>query len=425
MVKVDLSGAKVFFDPAGPDYALAAEAHRKLFGQSAAENRSVGWLDLPQRIIDSELKHILTAADKIKRQSRALVVVCIGAAYHASRAAIELLQTPNHNQISGETEVYFLGATLSPDSINELVALLGDKDFSVNLICLSEDKPEVYLGFRVAKSLLERKYGRSGARRRISVTAGETCSALLSFARAEAYDLFTLPADIDERFCTLSAAALLPMAVAGIDIKTVLEFAAAEMRSLAVGSPENPAWQYAAARQHLYRRGKNIEILSSFEPSFRCFAQWWKLMFAESEGKNSIGIFPAYAEYPADIFSMGQYIQDGPRSIVETNISFENSLTEYKVPFEMGDPDGMNYLAGRGFSELLNASKAAIRAAHTSGGVPNICISVPYRNEAGYAALVCFFQVASCISAYMSGVNPFDSNGLKEYVSSFDKLLRQ
>lgn len=425
MVKVDLRGAKLFFDAAGPDYAAAAEAHRTLFGRSGSGSDYTGWLDLPQRIIDSELKSILTAAEKIKKQSKVLLVVGIGGSYLGARAAIELLQTPSHNAISGETEVYFLGNTLSPDYINELVAVLGDRDFSVNVISKSGTTLESALGFRVAKALLERKYGRNSAKRRIFVTTDASKGMLHDMAKNDGYDMFVVPTDVGGRFSVLSAVGLLPMAVAGIDIEQVLRCAAEEMRALAIGSPENPAWQYAAARQHLYSRGKSIEVLAFYEPSFRYFAEWWKQLFGESEGKNSIGIYPASVEYNADLHSMGQYIQDGPRTLMETVVSFDAPRTNYKVPFEMGDPDGLNYLAGRNFGDIMNTVMAAVKSAHISGGVPNIGISVPSRDEAGFASLVCFFEVACGISAYMMGVNPFNQPGVEEYKKNMFRMLKE
>lgn len=424
MVKVDLSGARAFFDAAGPDYAAAAEAHRTLFGKYGAGSDFTGWLDLPQRIIDTELRSILAAAQKIKKQAQVLLVVGIGGSYLGARAAIELLQTPSHNRISGQTEVYFMGTTLSPDSINELIALLGDRDFSVNVISRSGGTLEPALGFRVAKALLERKYGRNTAKRHIYVTTSEK-SILHHLAKAEGYESFIIPDDVGGRFSVLSAAGLLPMAVAGIDIETVLTAAAREMRELALRSPENPAWQYAAARQHLYRRGKSIEVLACFEPAFRYMAEWWKQLFGESEGKNGVGIYPTSVEYNADLHSMGQYIQDGPRTLMETAVRFESSLTDYKVPFEMGDPDGLNYLAGRSFGSIMNIVIDAVKASHISGGVPNIVISVPSRDEAGFAALVCFFEVACGISAYMMGVNPFNQPGLEEYKKNMYRMLQE
>lgn len=425
MIKVDLSGAKDFFDAAGPDYAAAADAHRTLETRSGLGHEFTGWLDLPSRIKDGELKSIIAAAEKIKSQGQALLVVGIGGSYLGARAAIELLKTPSHNSISGSTEVYFMGNTLSPDAISELVAVLGDKDFCVNVISKSGGTLEPALGYRVAKSLLERKYGRNTAKKHIFVTTDANKGILHDVSVNEGYEMFTVPDDVGGRFSVLSAVGLLPMAVAGIDVEAVINAAIQELHDLDLRSPDNPAWQYAAARQCLYSRGKSIEILASYEPAFRYMAEWWKQLYGESEGKNGIGIYPASVEYNADLHSMGQYVQDGPRTLIETVVSFRQSRTEYKVPFEMGDADGLNYLAGRDFSSVMQVAMDAVKAAHISGGVPNIGISAPARDEAGFASLVCFFEMACALSAYISRVNPFDQPGVEAYKKNMFRMLRQ
>lgn len=424
MVKVDLTGAQEFFDAAGPDYAAAAEAHRLLAGRNGAGSDFTGWLELPRRIKATELKSIVAAAQKIKRQSQVLLVVGIGGSYLGARAAIELLRDPSHNQTSGETEVYFMGNTLSPDCINELIAQLGDKDFSVNVISKSGGTLEPALGFRVAKALLEAKYGAAAAKKRIFVTTDENKGILHDIAVNEGYERFTIPDDVGGRFSVLTAVGLLPMAVAGIDVEKVIDCAITEMENLDLRSPENPAWQYAAARQHLYRLGKSTEILACYEPSFRFMAEWWKQLYGESEGKNGIGIFPASVEFNADLHSMGQYIQDGPRTLMESVVSFETARTEYKVPFEMGDPDKLNYLAGRSFDDIQKTVISAVKAAHIAGGVPNIGISVAKRDEEGFASLVCFFEMACAISAYMTGVNPFNQPGVEAYKKNMFRMLK-
>ena len=213
------------------------------------------------------------------------------------------------------------------------------------------------------------------------------------------------------------------MAVVGIDVKTVVNRAIEELKALDLRSPENPAWQYAAARQHLYGRGRGIEILACYEPSFRFMAEWWKQLYGESEGKNGIGIYPASVELTADLHSMGQYIQDGPRTLIETVVSFDKPRHAFPLPFEMGDPDGLNYLAGKDLGDICATAAEAVKSAHISGGVPNIVISVPSRDEAGFAALVCFFEVACAISGYMSGVNPFDQPGVEAYKKNMFRLL--
>ena len=424
MVKVDLSGAQEFFTGSGPDYAAAAEAHRLLETRTGAGSEFTGWLELPQRIKDGELKRIISAAKEIRKQGQALLVVGIGGSYLGARAAIELLRTPSHNQLPGETEVYFLGNTLSPDAINEICALLKDKDFCVNVISKSGGTLEPALGFRVAKALLEQKYGRATARKRIYVTTDANKGKLHDLAVNEGYEMFVVPDDVGGRFSVLSAVGLLPMAAAGIDVEAVIDAAIRELHDLDLRSPENPAWQYAAARQHLYGQGKRIELLACYEPSFRFMAEWWKQLYGESEGKNGIGIYPASVEFNADLHSMGQYIQDGPRTLMETVVGFARPLSECKVPFEMGDPDGLNYLAGRDLGEIQRIAADAVQTAHMTGGVPNITVNVPCRDEAGFAALVCFFEMACALSAYMSGVNPFDQPGVEEYKKNMFRQLK-
>jgi len=421
MIKVDLQGAQPFFDAAGPDYAAAAEAHRLLASRAGAGGEFTGWLDLPQRVRDGELKRIVAAAQKIRRLGDALIVVGIGGSYLGARAAIELLQTPERRGC----EVLFLGTSLSPDAIAALTARLGDRDFCVNVISKSGGTLEPALGFRVAKQLLEQKYGRAGAKKRIFVTTDANRGVLHDASVAAGYEMFTVPDDVGGRFSVLSAVGLLPMAAAGIDVEQVVRCAIEALRELDLRSPENPAWQYAAARQNLYRQGRSIEILACYEPSFRFMAEWWKQLFGESEGKNGIGIFPASVEFNADLHSMGQYIQDGPRTLLETVVSFDAPLHDCAVPFELGDPDGLNYLAGRSFADVQRVAQRAVAAAHVAGGVPNIGVSAARRDETGFAQLVCFFETACAISAYMSGVNPFDQPGVEAYKKNMFRMLRQ
>jgi len=427
MITVDLSGAQSFFNEAGPDYATAAEAHRTLSGATGPGGEFTDWLSLPSAFDARELKSILSLSQKIKKLGNILLVVGIGGSYLGARAAIELLKTPSHNTIcgSGATEVYFLGNTLSADAINETIALISDRDFCVNVISKSGSTLEPALGYRVAKALLERKYGRATAKKHIFVTTDAENGTLRAMADAEGYESLVIPSGIGGRFSVLSPVGLLPMACAGIDIEAVMSSASEAMLTLDLRSPDNPAWQYAATRQLLYTQGKNIELLASYEPSFRYMAEWWKQLFGESEGKNGIGIFPASLEYPADLHSMGQYVQDGPRTIFETVVSFANSRTSLSVPFLMGDPDQLNYLAGKDFSQIAKIAKQAVKAAHISGGVPNIEITCDTRDEQGFAQLICFFEVSCAISAYMSGQNPFDQPGVEAYKSNMFSMLKE
>lgn len=419
MVKVDLSGVSAFFDPAELDFAAASMAHRELVDRTGAGSDFTGWLELPQRIKDTELKSILSAAQRIRSRSKALVVIGIGGSYLGARGAIELLRP-----VRGENDpkIFFIGNGLSPDALNDMLQQLGDCDFDVNVISKSGTTLEPAVAFRIFRKLLKEKYG-TAAKKHIFATTDAHKGVLKSLADSEGWECFVVPDDVGGRYSVLSAVGLLPMAVAGIDIKTVVNTAIEEFKALDLRSPENPAWQYAAARQHLYRNGKSIEILGCYEPSFRFMAEWWKQLYGESEGKNGIGIFPASVELTADLHSMGQYIQDGPRTLMETIVSFDEPCRGFAIPFEMGDPDGLNYLAGKELAGICKTAAEAVKAAHISGGVPNIGISVPARDEAGFASLVCFFELACAISGYMSGVNPFDQPGVEAYKKNMFKML--
>lgn len=419
MIKVDLSGAAAFFDAAGPDYAAAAAAHRKLDERSGAGAEFTGWLELPQRMAAGELKNVLSAAAKIRARSKALVVVGIGGSYLGARGAIELLRpVPGE----GDPRVFFLGNGLSPDYMSDVLTQLGDLDFDVNVVSKSGTTLEPAVGFRVIRALLEKKYG-ANAKKHIFATTDAHKGALHGMAESEGWERFTVPDDVGGRYSVLSAVGLLPMAVAGIDVSRVIRCAAESFEELSRRSPENPAWQYAAARQHLYANGRAVEMLACYEPSFRFMGEWWKQLYGESEGKNGIGIFPASLEFTADLHSMGQYIQDGPRKLMESVVSFEHSRNAFPIPFGMGDPDGLNYLAGRDLGDVCRVAQEAVKAAHIGGGVPCLGITAPARDEQGFAELVTFFEMACAISGYMSGVNPFDQPGVEAYKKNMFRLL--
>lgn len=419
MVKVDLTGAAGFFTAAGPDYELAALAHKTLADKSGLGNDFTGWVELPRRIKETELDRIVAAAEKIRSRSKALVVIGIGGSYLGARGAIELLKPMPGKD---DPKVFFMGNTLSTDTICDTIAALGDMDFDVNVISKSGTTLEPAVSFRIFREILAKKYG-DKADEHIFATTDEHKGVLHGLAEQHGWESFVVPDDVGGRFSVLSAVGLLPMAVAGIDVRRVIDAAIAEMEALDLRSPENPAWQYAAARQLLYGKGYSIELLACYEPSFRFMAEWWKQLYGESEGKNGIGIFPASVEYNADLHSMGQYIQDGPRTLMETVVSFEQPLNEFSVPFAMGDPDLLNYLAGRKLSDISRMAQEAVKAAHITGGVPNLEVRVPKRDEAGFAWLVCFFELACAISGYMSGVNPFDQPGVEAYKKNMFSLL--
>ena len=385
MVKVDLSGAERFFTGAGPDYAAAERAHKVLSEGSGLGADFTGWLGLPQRMKDTELPAVLDTAKTIRSRSQALVVIGIGGSYLGARSAIELLKP-----IPGKDDprVFFAGNGLSADALCDIIELLGDK-----------------------------------ADEHIFATTDARRGVLKSLADAHGWPTFVVPDDVGGRFSVLSAVGLLPMAVAGIDVQRVVNAAIEEFRALDLRSPENPAWQYAAARQNLYNKGYGIEILGCYEPSFRFMAEWWKQLYGESEGKDGKGIFPASVEFTADLHSMGQFIQQGPRTLMESIVRFDKSRCAYPFPFEEANADGLNYIAGRDMAEVCNIAADAVREAHISGGVPNMVIRVPARNEEGFAAMVCFFELACALSGYMSGVNPFDQPGVEAYKKNMFRML--
>ena len=400
MIKVDLSGASSFFTGAGPDYAAAARAHQTLAEGSGLGNDFIGWLGLPQRMKDTELPAILEAAKLIRSRSQALVVIGIGGSYLGARGAIELLKP-----IPGKDDprVFFAGNGLSADALCDTIELIGDKDFDVNVISKSGTTLEPAASFRVFRELLVKKYG-DKADEHIFATTDARRGVLKSLADAKGWPSFVVPDDVGGRFSVLSAVGLLPMAVAGIDVVRVIDAAIEALKAMDLRSPENPAWQYAAARQNLYSKGFGIEILGCYEPSFRFMAEWWKQLYGESEGKDGKGIFPA-------------------RTLMESIVRFDKSRCAYPFPFEEANADGLNYIAGRDMAEVSNIAAEAVKAAHISGGVPNIVIHAPQRNEEGFAELVCFFELACAISGYMSGVNPFDQPGVEAYKKNMFRML--
>ena len=419
MIKVDLSGAEKFFAEGGPDYAAAAKAHETLVGRTGAGADFTGWLELPRRIRDGELPAILDAARLIRSRSKALVVIGIGGSYLGARGAIELLKP-----IPGKDDprIFFVGNGLSADALCDTLDQLGDMDFDVNVISKSGTTLEPAVSFRIFRELLTKKYG-ADAGKHIFATTDAHRGVLKSLADAEGWTSFVVPDDVGGRFSVLSAVGLLPMAVAGIDVERVIDAAIAELRALDLRSPENPAWQYAAARQKLYSQGYSVEILASYEPSFRFMAEWWKQLYGESEGKDGIGIFPASVEFTADLHSMGQYIQEGPRMLMESVVRFAHSRCSFTVPYESANADGLNYIAGRDLADVCRTAADAVKEAHISGGVPNLVIEVPERNEEGFAAMVCFFEMACGISGYMSGVNPFNQPGVEAYKKNMFRML--
>ena len=421
MIKVDLSGAEKFFAEGGPDYAAAAKAHETLAGRTGAGADFTGWLELPRRIRDGELPAILDAARLIRSRSKALVVIGIGGSYLGARGAIELLKP-----IPGKDDprVFFVGNGLSADALCDTLDQLGDMDFDVNVISKSGTTLEPAVSFRIFRELLAKKYG-ADAGKHIFATTDAHRGVLKSLADAEGWTSFVVPDDVGGRFSVLSAVGLLPMAVAGIDVERIIDAAIAELCALDLRSPENPAWQYAAARQKLYSQGYSVEILASYEPSFRFMAEWWKQLYGESEGKDQKGIFPAACDFTTDLHSMGQWIQQGERSIFETVISVETPNEKLLFPHDDENLDGLNFLEGKRVDEVNKMAELGTRLAHVDGGVPNILVNVPELNAYYLGQLIYFFEKACGISGLLEEVNPFNQPGVEAYKKNMFALLNK
>ncbi len=417
MIRLDLTGTEKYCSLTDEELRAAAAAHRSLLEGTGVESDKTGWLTLADRILTGECRDILAAAEKIKSDSKVLVVLGIGGSYLGARAAIEMLQP------EGDVEILFAGNGLSPTYIRNVIRTLGDRDFSVNVISKSGTTMETSLGFRVFKDLLEKKYGEAEAAKRIYATTDAVKGALKGLSDRKGYTTFVVPDDVGGRFSVLSAVGLLPMAVAGIDIVNVLTVAARTMKELNECTEGNPAEIYAAVRQNLYRSGKAIEILACFEPCFRFMGEWWKQLYGESEGKDGKGLFPAYVEYTADLHSMGQMIQDGERNIVETAILFDTDRQQISVPDEASNADGFGGLVGRTFGDVCRVVADAVREAHVDGGVPNVRLNVEACDEAGFAQIVTFFELSCAISGYLEGVNPFNQPGVEVYKANMIRRL--
>ena len=426
MIQLDLSKLSGFvaedYLPARKD--ALAKAHTMLDEGNGPGGDFTGWVKLPANYDRDEFARIKAAADKIRRDSQVLVVVGIGGSYLGARAVIELLRSQNYNLKNKTTpDVYFAGNGLSTDAMLETIALIGDRDFSVNVISKSGTTTEPAVAFRIFKGLLEAKYGKEAAAGRIYATTDKSRGALKGLADKEGYQTFVVPDNIGGRYSVLTAVGLLPIAVAGIDIDALMSGAAQAMNELSVPGPDNPAWQYAAARHALYEGGKRIEILACYEPSFRFFAEWFKQLYGESEGKDGKGLFPASVEFTADLHSMGQYIQDGHRNLFETVVRFENPHGKLLIPTDPDNVDGLNFLAGKSLAFVAEQAMRGTILAHVDGGVPNILLSLPEISEQCVGWLIYFFELVCGLSGYLLGVNPFDQPGVEDYKKNMFALL--
>ena len=427
MIKVDISN--VWGDLSLPDL-LAAEkevfdAHMTLSERNGAGNDFLGWLDLPVATETEEISRIRAAAQKIRSDSDVFVVIGIGGSYLGPRAAIELLQGCNHNigKGKGNPQIFYAGNTLSTRAWNELTRLLEGKDFSIAIISKSGTTTEPAIATRALRWLLERKYGTEGAKKRTYAITDPVSGALRQMATEEGWETFVIPPDVGGRYSVLTAVGLLPMAVAGIDPMEVMKGACEAKKAYDIRSFENPVWLYAATRNLLYRRGKAVEILESFEPGFRMMGGWWQQLFGESEGKDGKGIFPVTAEFTPDLHSLGQMIQQGERNIFETMVRFDPPAQELTLGSDYKNLDGLNYLEGKTLSFVDEQAFQGTLAAHVDGNVPVITMDMGPLNAQKLGEMFYFFELSCGVSAYMLGINPFDQPGVEFYKRNMFRLL--
>ena len=423
MVTVNFEGAASFY-PHTPDRAAAQAAYDTLVRRSGAGNDFTGWLDLPVNYDKGEFARIQKAAQKIQSDSKALVVIGIGGSYLGARAVVELLKSPNYNALPKSTpDIYFAGNGISSDAVTEIFTMIGDRDFSVNVISKSGTTTEPAIAFRLFKQALEKKYGADGARGRIYATTDRKKGALKTLADREGYETFVVPDDVGGRYSVLTAVGLLPIACCGIDIEKLMQGAQKEREQTLAAGIDSAAAQYAMSRQALYAAGKTTEILAAYEPSFRFMSEWWKQLYGESEGKDGKGIFPASVDLTPDLHSMGQYIQDGKRMLQETVVFFDKARTSITVPHDDVNGDGLNFLEGKTMDFINRQAMDGTLLAHVEGGVPNLIVSAGERNARTLGELIYFFEFSCGLSGYLLGVNPFDQPGVEAYKKNMFALL--
>lgn len=403
-------------------------AHDTVQNKTGAGNDFLGWVDLPVDYDKEEFARIKKAAEKIRNDSDVLIVIGIGGSYLGARAAIEMLSHSFYNSVSKDMrkgpQIFYAGNSISSTYLADLIEAVKDVDFSVNVISKSGTTTEPAIAFRVFKEILEKKYGKEGAKSRIYSTTDKARGALKTLSDSEGYETFVVPDDVGGRFSVLTAVGLLPIAVAGIDIDAMMQ-GAADGRTL-YSNPDmdkNPCYQYAAVRNCLLRKGKNIEMMINFEPSLHYFGEWWKQLYGESEGKDNKGIFPAAADFSTDLHSMGQYIQDGQRMLFETAILVDAPRKDITIEANEDNLDGLNFLSGKTLDYVNLQAAQGTALAHTDGGVPNLAVRVPELNAYNFGKLVYFFEMACAISGYILGVNPFDQPGVEAYKKNMFALL--
>ncbi|MBQ9898100.1 MAG: glucose-6-phosphate isomerase [Ruminococcus sp.] len=404
--------------------AQVEAAAQSLHSKTGLGNDFLGWVELPTNYDKEEFARIKAAAEKIKSNSDILIVIGIGGSYLGARAAIELLRSPLYNNIKKDTpDIYYVGNSINPAYLNEIIALCEGKDFSVNVISKSGTTTEPALAFRIFKKMVEDKYGKEGAKDRIFATTDKARGTLKSLSDTEGYETFVIPDDVGGRFSVLTAVGLLPIAVAGCDIDALMKGAAKAQADFCADFDNNDCYKYAALRNILYRKGKSVEMLVSYDPSFVMMSEWYKQLFGESEGKDNKGIFPSAAVFSTDLHSMGQYIQDGARILFETVVDIKKPKTDLFLEPDAENLDGLNFLTNQNMSVVNRKAFEGTVLAHTEGGVPNIIIELDDTTEESVGYMIYFFEKACAVSGYVLGVNPFNQPGVESYKSNMFALL--
>lgn len=404
--------------------ASAELAAKTVINRSGAGNDFLGWVDLPVDYDKEEFARIKAAAAKIQKQSDVLIVIGIGGSYLGARAAIEFLKSPLYNNLKKDTpEIYYVGNNISPTYLNEIISLCDGRDFSVNVISKSGTTTEPALAFRVFREMVEKKYGKDGAKDRIFCTTDKARGTLKQLADTEGYETFVIADDVGGRYSVLTAVGLLPIAVAGCDIDAIMAGAAQARDELSADYDNNDCYKYAAIRNILYKKNKSVEMLVSYDPSFAMMAEWWKQLFGESEGKDNRGIYPSSAIFSTDLHSMGQFIQDGSRIMFETVVDIKKPKKDFFLENDSENLDGLNFLTNQNMSVVNRKAFQGTVLAHTEGGVPNIVLELEDTSEKSFGYMVYFFEMACAVSGYMLGVNPFNQPGVESYKKNMFALL--
>ena len=427
MKKLELDLSKVLDFVSCEEIAKMEEevknAEKLLMEGTGEGNDFLGWINLPTNYNKDEFERIKLAAKKIRENSEVLVVIGIGGSYLGARATIDFLSNTFYNKVPNGPEIYFAGNSISGTYLAHLIQAIGDRDFSVNVISKSGTTTEPAIAFRIFKEMLEKKYGVEGARERIFATTDASKGALKKLSTEQNYETFTIPDDVGGRFSVLTPVGLLPIAAAGIDIDALMAGAREAQNDYTAPYAENDCYKYAAVRNLLLRKGKCIELLINYEPKLHYVAEWWKQLYGESEGKDGKGLFPASVDLSTDLHSMGQYIQDGQRTLFETLIDIDEKETDVVIPFDEADLDGLNYIAGKGMNFVNEKAMLGTQLAHVDGGVPNIRVCMPKADAFSLGYLFYFFEKSCGISGYLLGVNPFNQPGVEAYKKNMFALL--